>query len=522
MMMARAVTALGVLALLVATAAAQVPAKMNYQVMLTDNSDQPLADQVVEIDFRLYSSDVGGSLYWTETHNTTTNSIGVVSVVLGETTPLPVDGFSVPLWLEIEVSGEVMAPRRELVSAPYALHSADSDCLGDEAAIEYVLDEDLATPGSINNPSNPVDWTMLKSVPAGFADGSDDVGGAGDGHSLDADDGSPVDAVYVEADGTVTVGGGGHDARADFFADGAPTPSIEIRTESSMGGSIRAYDKDGTLFGVLEPHYTGTGGYLGVYDSNNYSGLDVNGNWLLGDTRVVIGGSTSWTVFDTSQSGDDAVELPWSSVSSTEMQNEPGVNSTSTINLIDLAGGIEPLLSRTIYVPASGFVVAVASAEAYALHDGENVSSAYFGLSDTDDSFPTGASVYHRIPANAGGGSWYPGVSVTWMFPTPSAGAYTFYFVGQQVIGDWRVPKSNMSLMYFPTYYGLLAKPLVGPEVDPEGDLPPGGPALTAADVAAEQAASRAANDARIEAELAEMEARIEELRASMGNRNRQ
>jgi len=133
--------------------------------------------------------------------------------------------------------------------------------------------------------------------------------------------------------------------------------------------------------------------------------------------------------------GDDAVDLPWSSVSSTEIQNEAGVNSTSTITGIDLAGSIEPLLSRTIFVPASGFVVAVASAEAYALHDGANVCSAYFGLSDAGDSFPTGASVYHRVPADAGGGSWYPGVSVTWMFATPSAGAYTFYF-GRLVGGE--------------------------------------------------------------------------------------
>jgi len=521
MRMARAVTALGVLALLVATAAAQVPAKMNYQVMLTDNSDQPLADQVVEIDFRLYSSDVGGSLYWTETHNTTTNSIGVVSVVLGETTPLPGDGFSVPLWLEIEVSGEVMAPRRELVSAPYALHSADSDCLGDEAAIEYVLDEDLATPGGINNPSNPVDWTMLKSVPAGFADGSDDVGGAGDGHSLDASDGSPVDAVYVDADGIVEFGSSVSSGVAQFYAGGGGNPSLELIAHPSHGGMIELYEESGAQYGGLEPDFNGTGGFLWIDNGSGGSGFYVDGNAVSGDAQVGIYGTASSTYFNTYSTGDDAVDLPWSSVSSTEMQNEPGVNSTSTITLIDLAGGIEPLLSRTIYVPASGFVVAVASAQAYALHDGVNVSSAYFGLSDAGDSFPTGASVYHRVPADAGGGSWYPGVSVTWMFETPSAGAYTFYFAGEQVAGDWLVARSNMSLMYFPTYYGLLAKPLAGPEVNPEGVLPPGGPALTEADIAAERAESEAANDARIERELAEMEAKIAEIRASMGNGNK-
>lgn len=36
----------------------------------------------------------------------------------------------------------------------------------------------LATPGTINVAKNPVDWTKLKGVPGGFADGVDDTGGA--------------------------------------------------------------------------------------------------------------------------------------------------------------------------------------------------------------------------------------------------------------------------------------------------------------------------------------------------------
>lgn len=39
----------------------------------------------------------------------------------------------------------------------------------------------LAVVGTINNTSNPVDWTQLKNVPSGLADGVDDVGGGGGG-----------------------------------------------------------------------------------------------------------------------------------------------------------------------------------------------------------------------------------------------------------------------------------------------------------------------------------------------------
>jgi hypothetical protein len=146
-----AAAGLAVMALLQAPAlcSAQFPQQMNYQVMLTDDADQPLADQSVQIVFRLYDVESGGGQLWTETHNTTTNSIGVVSVILGENSPLAID-FDGPQWLQVEVDGQVLSPWRELVSAPCALGGP---------------------------------------------------GGAGDGFSLDADDGDPTDVVTVNSDG---------------------------------------------------------------------------------------------------------------------------------------------------------------------------------------------------------------------------------------------------------------------------------------------------------------------------------
>jgi hypothetical protein len=43
---------------------------------------------------------------------------------------------------------------------------------------------DLKDPGTINQPINPVDWTKLKGVPAGFADGEDAVGSSGAGDNV--------------------------------------------------------------------------------------------------------------------------------------------------------------------------------------------------------------------------------------------------------------------------------------------------------------------------------------------------
>lgn len=207
----RTVTTVVVAAVITAAAwacHAQVPERMNYQVMLTDDADQPLADQSVSVAFRIYDQESGGSNLWTEPQTVTTNSIGVASVILGSVNPLDID-FSGPRWLEVEVEAEVLAPRRELVASPYARQAHNSAHLGGEMAASYALAEGLSMSGTINNPGNPVDWTRLKNVPAGFADGTDDEGGgAGDGWSLDASDGDPADVVYVEEWGNVTVNAG--------------------------------------------------------------------------------------------------------------------------------------------------------------------------------------------------------------------------------------------------------------------------------------------------------------------------
>ena len=591
-----AVLVLAVAALLLAavTASGQIPEKMNYQVMLTDDADQPLADQAVTLVFRIYNSDIGGVMLWTETHVTATNSIGVVSVVLGTTTPIPASTFIQPLWIEVQVDTETLTPRRELTSSPYAFHADDADRLGLIAASEYTLREDLWTPGVINTPSNPVDWTMLKNVPAGFADGVDDTGGAGDGHSLDADDGSPVDAVYVDAVGNVGIGttapanrltvsglgglsyaqfanpstgfgagdgfevginGSGYafinqqealpisfmtnatlkarltsdgvfefgssvsDGVAEFYASGGADPSIQLDGDwSASGGSVELYEEEGTRYGYLEPDFTGTGGFLGITNGAGGDAFIVHGNYMGQNTYVGIFGSVSSSGFNTNVAGNGSVMLPAGAVSASEIFDEPGVAGASDNSLITLSGPVETLLSRTITVPADGYVLVAASAE-IEIHHGASYSGASFGVSNSSSSFPTGGAIYHRVPAGATEGVWMPGVSVQWLFPV-SAGANTFYFLADLMGGTWRVYDRNLTLAYLPTAYGTVSRTVAAPPENPEQRTAEPGYVLTEADIAAERAESEAANDARIERELAEMEARIEEIRAHMGNGN--
>jgi hypothetical protein len=169
--------------------------------------------------FRIYDAASLGTALWSEEQVVTADTVGVVNVILGSVTPIDIS-FDVDLWLEVEVDGETLEPRRGLVSVPYAFHAMDSDSLGGLHSDSYSLvghthDDRYYTETELNTSdgsdpnagSNLVHWDNLNGVPAGFADGTDDVGGgAGDGHSLDADDGSPVDAVYVDSGGDVGIG----------------------------------------------------------------------------------------------------------------------------------------------------------------------------------------------------------------------------------------------------------------------------------------------------------------------------
>jgi len=276
----RACLILGLILIVAGVASAEIPRKINYQGRVTDSvTGQPLRGNH-DMTFRIYDASIGGTILWYEQQTVTADSAGVVSVMLGGLSPIGVS-FDDACWLEVEVGGEILLPRRELASVPYAFHASDSDSLGGLGPDDYVsenelssitgemiadgeiTDDDIAgdasidpakidgtawtaandgagsgldadmvdglnadafadtghlhderyysqdrlnTPGTINQGSNPVDWTNLKNVPAGFADGTDEGGGAGDGHSLDAADGNPVDVVFVNDAGNVGVG----------------------------------------------------------------------------------------------------------------------------------------------------------------------------------------------------------------------------------------------------------------------------------------------------------------------------
>ena len=106
----------------------------------------------------------------------------------------------------------------------------DSHKTGTDHDGRYFTESELQSAGTLNTAGNPIDWTKLKGVPAGIADGTD------------ADSGGDITAVTAGSGLT----GGGTSGAVSLAAD---TSVVQARVTGScsVGSSIRAIAADGTV-----------------------------------------------------------------------------------------------------------------------------------------------------------------------------------------------------------------------------------------------------------------------------------
>jgi hypothetical protein len=117
---------------------ADIPAKINYQVRLADVATGRRLAGSHDLTFRIYDASTGGTELWSESQMLTADSAGVVSAMLGTLNPIEIV-FAGPTWLEVEVDEEVLSPRREIVSVPYAFRALHADSLAGLSAEDLVV-----------------------------------------------------------------------------------------------------------------------------------------------------------------------------------------------------------------------------------------------------------------------------------------------------------------------------------------------------------------------------------------------
>jgi hypothetical protein len=447
------------LLLLPASARAQAPSTMSYQGVLTDASGNLVADGNYSLTFRIYDVASGGAALWTEAQGVTTEK-GGFSVILGQVTPLALP-FDKPYWLGIQVFSEAeLAPRVRLASSPYAL------------SLRLPFAQTLSSAAPLFSLRN------TGSGAAVVADPSLDVGGASTG-------------------------------LLELHRAGELSQQIQL-TSSVKGGYQYWYDELGNVTAQIAPDGNDSGGFGVIYRGVGLFGVSMDGNYLSsGEPSLSVSGSTRNATFNMSFTGNSSVALPVDAISAAETFDEPGVASETDDVTLTLDGTVQALLSRTITVPASGWVVAIATAQVNLTHVSGTASGAQFGVSMSATTFPANQDMPWNLPAPAPSGSYFQTLTVQGTFPV-NAGANTFFFLGDEGTGSYSVNDRQLTLLYFPTAYGTVTPP------GPQSSAGKVRGALTDFEIAAEQREAQAFQQARVDRELAAMREQVEALQKQL------
>jgi hypothetical protein len=321
---------------------------------------------------------------------------------------------------------------------------------------------------------------------------------------------SPTAELHVG--GAVKIGTDTYNGSLEIYRSTAVGSMIDAGT-SSRGGDIYMYDEAGNTTFTIIPDGDGEGGYFDIKRDPTFTAFRVDGNYVgSGSPLVSIFGGSSSVSFNTGTVGNASVQLPGSSVSSSEIQNEAGVASYeegSAGIYLDSAPTITTIASQSITAPTAGYVLVIATCQARIDKDLEvQAMSANFGVSDDSGVFPTNQDVTLSLDDDLPTGLYDFPVTCHGLFEV-SAGTRTFYFLGTETDGLYMAYDRQISLVFIPTAYGTVEPTVAGAGEDVVGEP------MTDAAIAAQRAASIEANMARMERELAELRAQFNALNVS-------
>ncbi len=123
-----------------AVAFAQAPAKFNYQAVARNASGNVLASQAVGIQISIHQTTPGGTIVYSETHTTTTSSIGLMNLAIGGGTVTSgsfagINWGAGPYYIEIGMDATggatyISMGTQQLLSVPYALYAENGGTPG--------------------------------------------------------------------------------------------------------------------------------------------------------------------------------------------------------------------------------------------------------------------------------------------------------------------------------------------------------------------------------------------------------
>lgn len=133
-------------------ATAAIPKQVSYQGILSDSSGNVIDNDTVSVEFRIYTTLVGGESKWVETQDVVTDEQGRFIVLLGLVTPIEDTVFRETeryLGVNVESNGEIN-PRTKIASVAYANRISTVDgATGGTISGNTGIQSDLTVSGNV-------------------------------------------------------------------------------------------------------------------------------------------------------------------------------------------------------------------------------------------------------------------------------------------------------------------------------------------------------------------------------------
>ncbi|UCD18399.1 MAG: hypothetical protein JSV44_05690 [Candidatus Zixiibacteriota bacterium] len=278
---------LGFLFCWVSVAQAAVPAKINYQGYLTDAAGNPV-DGMVDMTFKIYNVDSGGTALWTETQLDVEVTNGIYHAQIGAVVALPYNIFDGDLYLGVAIETDPeMTPRQQLTSSAFAIKAQDTITFGGLPTGSFIQ----------QNEANSISSAMIQNGTISAADiGANAVGAS---------------EIATNAVGAAEIGAGavGSSEVADNSLTASDLGVNSVGSSEIMTGAVTAVDmQDGAaLTEISDDDGPGSGLNADLLDNLHSSAFMAAGTdiWVnvTGDT---MSGSTTGNMLkvdNTSSSG---------------------------------------------------------------------------------------------------------------------------------------------------------------------------------------------------------------------------
>jgi hypothetical protein len=189
---------------------AQTPEKMTYQSVIRNTTDQLVTNHGIGMKISILQTTATGTAVYAETHNTTTNANGLVTVEIGNGTVVSgdfttIDWSSDIYFIKTETdptqaggTAYTITGTSQLLSVPYALHAKTADII-----TGGITEADPVFTGSEANNITATDITNLSNL-SGTNTGNQDISGITINTQAIQDTASQIRADFPDVSGFIT------------------------------------------------------------------------------------------------------------------------------------------------------------------------------------------------------------------------------------------------------------------------------------------------------------------------------